>query len=352
MTTDTSPSGEDMTNETDTTPSEVPEDAEIAEENSAVENEAAGEGESADEDESADEEDTVIEDGFADQSGQNQRILEALLFASDGPLDSDTLNDKLPEGADLGALLASLAERYANRGINIIEVAGGWTFRTAPDLAPHLTVYRTVRRRLSRAALETLAIIAYHQPVTRAEIEDIRGVGLSRGTLDQLLEAEWIKPKGRRPVPGRPLTWGTTAEFLNHFGIENLTDLPGVEELKASGLLQANPVAIGGADELPLDDPLGESLGEGDESEDDSLDEEADPFAEAEPVSGEEGRVDDGGVDGGVSGDAEDADGDDIGNEVDGAVEVEAEEDAEAAAEESRAEDAGDPDEADDFQTE
>ena len=336
MTTDTSLSGEDMTSETDTTPSEVPEDAEIAEENSAVEDEIAAE------------EESIKEDDFADQSGQNQRILEALLFASDGPLDSDTLNDKLPEGADLGALLASLAERYANRGINIIEVAGGWTFRTAPDLAPHLTVYRTVRRRLSRAALETLAIIAYHQPVTRAEIEDIRGVGLSRGTLDQLLEAEWIKPKGRRPVPGRPLTWGTTAEFLNHFGIENLTDLPGVEELKASGLLQANPVAIGGADELPLDDPLGESLGEGDESEDDSLDEEADPFAEAEPVSGEEGRVDDGGV----SGDAEDADGDDIGNEVDGAVEVEVEEDAEAAAEESRAEDAGDPDEADDFQTE
>jgi len=333
MSTDTSLSGEDMTSETDTTPSEVLKDAEIAEENSTVEDEIAAE------------EESIKEDDFADQSGQNQRILEALLFASDGPLDSDTLNDKLPEGADLGVLLASLAERYANRGINIIEVAGGWTFRTAPDLAPHLTVYRTVRRRLSRAALETLAIIAYHQPVTRAEIEDIRGVGLSRGTLDNLLEAEWIKPKGRRPVPGRPLTWATTAEFLNHFGIESLADLPGVEELKASGLLQPNPIAIGGTDELPLDDPLGESLGDGDESSGDSLDEETDPFAEAEPVAigeaSEEASVDDGDG-GGLEGDAEaderDAGSHDVDNEIEGGTKESAEEDA------------GDPGEADDFQ--
>ena len=327
MTTDTSLSGEDMTSETDTTPSEVPEDAEIAEENSAVEDEVAAE------------EESIKEDDFADQSGQNQRILEALLFASDGPLDSDTLNDKLPEGADLGVLLASLAERYANRGINIIKVAGGWTFRTAPDLAPHLTVYRTVRRRLSRAALETLAIIAYHQPVTRAEIEDIRGVGLSRGTLDNLLEAEWIKPNGRRPVPGRPLTWATTVEFLNHFGIESLADLPGVEELKASRLLQPNPIASGGTDEWPLDDPLGESLGEGDESAGDSLDEETDPFAEAEPVAieeaSEETSVDD---EGDTEADERDAGSDDIDNEIKGGTKESAEEDA------------GDPGEADDFQ--
>ncbi len=218
------------------------------------------------------------EDGFADQSGQHLRILEALLFASDGPLDGETLNDKLPDGADVDALIASLAERYANRGVNLVEVGGGWVFRTAPDLAPHLTVYRTVKRRLSRAAMETLAIIAYHQPVTRAEVEEIRGVGLSRGTLDLLLEAGWIKPKGRRRMPGRPLTWVTTDDFLEHFGIDSVADLPGVEELKAAGLLQANPVPIGGAGELPLDDPLGESLND---AEDDIVDDsDEDSFAE------------------------------------------------------------------------
>ncbi len=230
------------------------------------------------------------EEGFANQSGQHLRILEALLFASDGPLDGETLNDKLPDGADVGALIASLAERYANRGVNLVNVGGGWAFRTAPDLAPHLTVYRTVKRRLSRAAMETLAIIAYHQPVTRAEVEEIRGVGLSRGTLDLLLEAGWIKPKGRRRVPGRPLTWVTTDDFLEHFGIESLADLPGVDELKAAGLLQANPVAIGGAGELPLDDPLGESLE--DENDDAVGQAEDDPFGEPQGNDGVEQAVD------------------------------------------------------------
>lgn len=231
----------------------------------------------------------TAEDDFADQSGQHLRILEALLFASDTPLDGDTLNDKLPDGADVGALIASLAERYANRGVNLVAVGGGWAFRTAPDLAPHLTVYRTVKRRLSRAAMETLAIIAYHQPVTRAEVEEIRGVGLSRGTLDLLLEAGWIKPKGRRRVPGRPLTWVTTGDFLEHFGIESLADLPGVDELKATGLLQANPVAIGGAGELPLDDPLGESFE--DDIDDVPDDAEDDPFGEPRDDDGAEEAV-------------------------------------------------------------
>ena len=133
--------------------------------------------------------------------------------------------------------LALLAAHYSHRGIRLVKVAGGWTFRTAPDLAEHLTVHRVVRRRLSRAALETLAIIAYHQPATRAEVEDIRGVSLGRGTLDLLLEAGWIAPKGRRRTPGRPITWVTTPAFLEHFGLDNLDDLPGLDELEAAGLL-------------------------------------------------------------------------------------------------------------------
>lgn len=195
---------------------------------------------------------STSDDGFTDESGQHLRILEALLFAADEPVDRQSLVEKLPDSADIDVLMARLAERYAGRGVNLIAVANGWAFRTAPDLASHLTVHRTVKRRLSRAALETLAIISYHQPVTRAEVEEIRGVTLSRGTLDQLLEAGWVKPKGRRRTPGRPLTWVTTDEFLNHFGLDNLADLPGVEELKAAGLLQAHHVAIGGTDELPF----------------------------------------------------------------------------------------------------
>jgi segregation and condensation protein B len=217
-------------------------------------------------------------DGFADESGQHLRILEALLFASGEPVRRETLADKLPEGADIDALLAQLAERYANRGVNLVQVDHGWTFRTAPDLAPHLTVYRTVKRRLSRAALETLAIIAYHQPITRAEVEEVRGVSLSRGTLDQLLEAGWVKPRGRRRAPGRPLTWVTTDDFLSHFGLESLGDLPGVDELKAAGLLQSNPVVLGAAQELPLASPDEDEDEDADDGEawDDEADDEAD----------------------------------------------------------------------------
>ena len=191
--------------------------------------------------------------GFADESGHHLRILEAMLFAADEPMDRKSLLEKLPDGADIDVLMARLAERYGSRGVNVIAVANGWAFRTAPDLAAHLTVHRTVKRRLSRAALETLAIISYHQPVTRTEVEEIRGVSLSRGTLDQLLEAGWVKPKGRRRTPGRPLTWVTTDEFLTHFGLDNLADLPGVEELKSTGLLQAHSLVIGGGDELPFE---------------------------------------------------------------------------------------------------
>ena len=173
------------------------------------------------------------------------RLLEALLFAAPEPLSEAELALRLGDAADVPALLGALAETYAERGINLVGVAGGWTFRTAPDLAPALRNERDVPRRLSRAAVETLAVIAYHQPVTRAEIEAIRGVGLARGTLDRLLESGWVQPKGRREAPGRPLNWVTTPQFLAHFGLDSLKELPGIEELRQSGLLDLGPAVLG-----------------------------------------------------------------------------------------------------------
>jgi segregation and condensation protein B len=169
------------------------------------------------------------------------RLVEALLFASAKPVTEEELAAHLPADADVKAILARLADDYAGRGIQLMEVAGGWAIRTAPDLASALRLSVEVPRRLSRAAIEALAIIAYHQPVTRAEIEEIRGVALSRGSLDQLLEAGWIKPRGHKQTPGRPALWVTTEEFLTHFGLANVGDLPGVEELKAAGLLDRRP---------------------------------------------------------------------------------------------------------------
>jgi len=165
------------------------------------------------------------------------RLVEALLFASAKPVTEAELAAHLPADTDVKAILARLADDYAGRGVQLIAVADGWAIRTAPDLASALRLTVEVPRKLSRAAIEALAIIAYHQPVTRAEIEDIRGVALSRGSLDQLLEAGWIKPRGHKQTPGRPALWVTTDEFLNHFGLANVGDLPGVEELKAAGLL-------------------------------------------------------------------------------------------------------------------
>ena len=167
------------------------------------------------------------------------RLLEAMLFASAEPISQKTLANRMPEGADVAALLKGLQATYAGRGVNLIHAGKSWAFRTAPDLAQQLNVEVKVSRKLSRAAVEVLAIVAYHQPVTRGEIEEIRGVGLSPGTLDVLFQAGWIQPKGRRQTPGRPVTWGTTDNFLDHFGIEDVGDLPGMEELKAAGLLDA-----------------------------------------------------------------------------------------------------------------
>ncbi len=168
---------------------------------------------------------------------QQARMVEALLFAAAGPLSDEELARRLPEGFDVPAAIATLHALYEGRGVELECVAGRWRFRTAVDLAYLMTEEREDPRRLSKAALETLAIIAYHQPVTRAEIEQIRGVSLSRGTLDLLLEMNFVRLRGRRRTPGRPVTYATTDAFLEHFGLANLMDLPGHAEMKAAGLL-------------------------------------------------------------------------------------------------------------------
>jgi segregation and condensation protein B len=168
---------------------------------------------------------------------ETAREIEALLFAAAGPLTADDLARRLPEGADVAGALDELASRYAGRGVVLAHVAGGWRFQTAEDLAWLMTEAREEPRRLSKAAQETLAIIAYHQPVTRAEIEAVRGVQASRGTLDVLLELGLVRMRGRRRTPGRPVTYGTTDAFLEHYGLASLADLPGMAEMKAAGLL-------------------------------------------------------------------------------------------------------------------
>jgi len=175
------------------------------------------------------------------EHAQHVRLIEALLFAAAEPLGDAVLRARLPEEADLAAILADLGRLYEGRGVNLVRIAEGWAMRTAPDLTSRIRLSKDVPRKPSRAAVETLSIIAYHQPVTRAEIESIRGVTTSKGTLDLLMEAGWVRPGRRRATPGRPLTWITTKEFLDHFGLASLEDLPGVEELKSAGLLDTRP---------------------------------------------------------------------------------------------------------------
>lgn len=174
---------------------------------------------------------------------EHLRMLEAILFAASEPVDEVLLARSLPQGANVSALLAELQEIYRSRGVNLVKVAEKWQFRTAPDLSFLLRQEKPEQKRLSRAAIETLAIIAYHQPVTRAQIEDIRGVAMSKGTIDALMEVGWVKIRGRKRTVGRPVTYGTTESFLVHFGLENVGDLPGVDELKAAGFLDAMPAA-------------------------------------------------------------------------------------------------------------
>ena len=189
------------------------------------------------------------------------RIVEAILFASAEPVSADDLQDRLPKGADLGRILSELTLHYAERGVRVAEVAGGWAMRTAPELSEALHVERVVPKKPTRALTETLAIVAYHQPVTRAEIENIRGVSISKGTLDQLVEAGWVKPGRRRESPGRPLTWVTTAHFLDEFGLATLDELPGVEELRSAGFLDTR-AAIDTLEGFGLREDDGEDPGE------------------------------------------------------------------------------------------
>jgi segregation and condensation protein B len=185
---------------------------------------------------------------------ESLRMLEALLFASAEPVDEKTLAARLPEGADVPALLSLLQELYSTRGVNLVRVAGQWAFRTSTDLGHLMTREAQEPKKLSRAAIETLAIIAYHQPVTRAEIEAIRGVTINKGTLDVLMETGWVRLRGRRKVPGRPVTYGTTEDFLLHFGLDAVDDLPGLEELKGAGFLEGR-LPSGFSVPVPSDDP-------------------------------------------------------------------------------------------------
>ena len=201
---------------------------------------------------------------------QHLRMLEAILFASAEPLGLAELAERMPEKIDVEGLVQDLQSAYVSRGVNLVRVAGKWAFRTADDLAYVLQHEAIERRKLSRAAIETLSIIAYHQPTTRAEIEEIRGVSTSKGTIDVLLETGWIGLKGRRKTPGKPVTYGTTDDFLIHFGLESVSDLPGLEELKQTGLLDLGPEGSDKTRQGQLFDPFELADGEGDAVDDPS----------------------------------------------------------------------------------
>lgn len=190
--------------------------------------------------------------GILNDPRDQVRAVEALLFASSDPLDEKTLCDILPEKADIDEILNKIKELYQGRGVELKKINNKWMFKTASDLSFIMQKEAKVQKKLSKAALETLAIISYHQPVSRAEIEEIRGVSVSPGTIDSLLEVNWIKIKGRRKAPGNPITYGTTEEFLVHFDLENIRDLPGLDDLKSTGLLDSNLPP----DMFPIDDDV------------------------------------------------------------------------------------------------
>lgn len=190
------------------------------------------------------------------------KVLEALLFAAPNPLTPQAMLERMPENADLAVLLPELQANYNDRGIELVEINGAYAFRTSASVAEALTIEKDVERKLSRAALETMAVIAYHQPITRSEIENIRGVATHKGTIDQLLEMGWIKPGKRRETLGRPLTWLTTNGFLDQFGLSTIMELPGLEDLKAAGLLDRRPAIDTVPDNRDLFDDADKSAAE------------------------------------------------------------------------------------------
>ena len=215
--------------------------------------------------------------------------IEAIIFASDKPLGERELRHHIPDEQDMAEIIVMIRQRFdTSCGIELRQVGDGWAFRTRPEIAERLNQHKQVERPLSRAALEVLAIIAYHQPITRAEIVEIRGISLSKGTIDILLELKWIKPRGRRRTPGRPLTWGTSPSFLDYFGLDEITDLPGLDELKSAGLLRKGQI-LGALMDSPATNPDDDSDEEGDDLLDDQLMEEAMVEAGLNVNSDEEG---------------------------------------------------------------
>ena len=215
--------------------------------------------------------------------------VEAIIFASDKPVRERELRHHIPDEQDMAEIIEIISQRFdASCGIELRQVGDGWAFRTRAEIAERLNQHKQVERPLSRAALEVLAIIAYHQPITRAEIEEIRGISLSKGTIDILLELTWIKPRGRRRTPGRPLTWGTSPAFLDHFGLDDITDLPGLDELKSAGLLRKGQI-LGALMDSPATNQDDDSDEEGDDLLDDQLMEEAMVEAGLNVNSDEEG---------------------------------------------------------------
>ena len=202
---------------------------------------------------------------------KDTKLLEAILFASGEPIEENDLKDKINNKKNLINYLNQIKEFYSSRGINLVKTGSKWSFRTSDELVDDLTIFKTQKRKLSRAALETLAIIAYQQPITRSEIENIRGVQMGRGSIDHLMEIGWIKPSGRKNVPGKPTLWSTTELFIEHFGLNNLSDLPNKDELKASGFLDKR-AAIATISDLAKSHDLSDNIENSDTEDENNLD--------------------------------------------------------------------------------
>lgn len=306
-------------------------------------------------------EEAVIEEAPEEAAGpvialedpvQQKRLIEALLFASPEPISLRMIQNRLPESADVGAILLELQADYAERGVNLVRMEDVWAFRTPLDVGAHLALTKREEKKLSRAALETLAIISYHQPITRAEVENIRGVATSKGTLDVLMEAGWIKPGRRLETPGRPLTWVTTNVFLDEFGLSDLKELPGISELKASGLLDTRPAidTIPGAADLFGANENKPSLSEdeqSDEEDDDNYDAAAeDKIQQVAEEEADEAEEDDVETDEAESDDEESDDDEDAEYDEDDSDEEEFDEDDDSDDDED--DDESDDDEEDD----